>query len=67
MINLVWILMSILIILLIAETVWRMIDRYKAKKEFEKVQKELDESLDELLKNIEEREKTKKEEEVEEL
>lgn len=67
MINLVWTLMSILIILLIAETIWRMIDKYKSKKEFEKARKELDESLDKLLKNIEEREKAKKEEEVEEL
>lgn len=67
MINLVWTLMSILIILLIAETIWRMIDKYKSKKEFEKARKELDESLDELLKNIEEREKAKQEEEVEEL
>lgn len=67
MINLVWILMSILIILLIAETIWRMIDKYKSKKEFEKARKELDESLDELLKNIEEREKAKQEEEVEVL
>lgn len=66
MINLVWTLMSMLIILLIAETVWRMIEKYKSKKALEKARKELNESLDELLKNIEEREKTKKEE-VEEL
>lgn len=66
MINLVWTLMSMLIILLIAETVWRMIDKYKSKKAMEKARKELNESLDELLKNIEEREKAKKEE-VEEL
>ena len=66
MINLVWTLMSVLIILLIAETVWRMIDKYKSKKAMEKARKELNESLDELLKNIEEREKAKKEE-VEEL
>ena len=58
--------MSVLIILLIAETVWRMIDKYKSKKAMEKARKELNESLDELLKNIEEREKAKKEE-VEEL
>ena len=67
MINLVWILMSILIILLIAETVWRMIEKYKSKKALERARKELNESLDELLKNIEEREKAKQEEEVEEL
>lgn len=67
MINLVWTLMSMLIVLLIAETVWRMIDKYKSKKAMEKAIKELDESLDELFKNIEEREKAKKEEEVEEL
>lgn len=66
MINLVWTLMSMLIILLIAETVWRMIEKYKSKKALEKARKELNESLDELLKNIEEREKIKKEE-VEEL
>ncbi len=62
MINLVWTLMSMLIVLLIAETVWRMIDKYKSKKALEKARKELNESLDELLKNIEEREKAEKEE-----
>lgn len=67
MINLVWILMIILVILLIAETIWRMVDKYQIKRKLERANKEFCEELNEILKNIEEREKAKKEEEVEEL
>lgn len=64
MINLVWTLVSILIILLIVETVWRIFDEYQRKRNVEKVKKELDKNWKELkdswkefLKNIEDEEK----------
>ena len=53
MINLVWTLMSILIILLIAETIWRMVDKYQIKRNLERAKKEIDEELNEILKDIE--------------
>lgn len=62
MINLVWILMIILVILLIAETIWRMVDKYQIKRKLERVNKELYEGLNKLLKDIEEKEKAEKEE-----
>ena len=53
MINLVWILMIILVILLIAETIWRMVDKYQIKRKLESANKELYEELNEILKDIE--------------
>lgn len=62
MINLVWVLMIILVILLIAETIWRMVDKYQIKRKLERANKELYEELNKLLKDIEEKEKAEKEE-----
>lgn len=60
--NIAWSLMIFLLLLLTVETVWRMVEKYKAKRKLEKTMKEFDEGLEKFLNNIKEQQKEKEEE-----
>ena len=60
--NIAWGLMIFLLLLFTVETVWRMGEKYKAKRKLEKAMKEFDEGLETFLNNIKEQQKEKEEE-----
>lgn len=62
MMNLLLTLMILLAVLLITETVWRMIRDYKMRKNLRKQEQKVKKHIEELLKDIEEKEKAEKEE-----
>lgn len=65
--QIVWILMSLLLVLLIIETLKRIICDFKLDREFKKTSKEFDKIIREKLKEREEKKKEEDDEEVEVL